>query len=568
MTVDEAAVYIRNNVDIVEIISRYVSLKKVGRNYFGLCPFHSEKSPSFSVNQSKGIFKCFGCGEGGDVIKFLSKIENISYREAVIRLAGEIGITVEVDARTEALFKLTEDSQKLLNTVLETKAGSLALSYLKDRGIKDETIKKFGIGYDPARDFLQKGLTKRGYKLDMLRAAGLINSSGNDFFAYRVVFPIDNMSKRVVGFGGRSLDNNNPIKYLNTGETPLFKKSRVLYGLRQALPIIDKSKSVILVEGYFDTVVLSQEGFMNVVGILGTSVSPEQSRLLSRRVRRAILLLDADDAGITAALKGCFALLSQNVEPVVGILPEGLDPDETALRYKDKLMDILNAPMNLVPFISFVATKYFKGIRSPEFLEVLSQNLRGLSTSPLLEMALKEISEAMGVEPRTLLGFVSMKSNSSENDFSDRSVQTQRKLSDVENIEEQMARLIANTPELSTVVMADEYFYPYTPGLKEVMDAVTKWDPEIHNAENYIDLFPDYLKDFVEESLAENFGTYEQKEKLVKELLGRWRVKDLDNFIKKLREQIEHAPSDNLLEQLQEVLKEREEVSRELQNIE
>jgi len=203
------------------------------------------------------------------------------------------------------------------------------------------------------------------------------------------------------------LDETNPVKYLNTGETATFKKSRVLYGINQALPSIDKTKSVILVEGYFDAVVLSQEGFSNVVAILGTTVTPEQSRLLSRKVRRATFLLDSDDAGIMAALKGCFVLLSQNIEPSVALLPEGVDPDEMALRSRNKLSEILSAPVNLFRFLELCAARYFGGMRSPEFLEALSQNLRGLTTSPLLEMALNELGEKMGLETRTLQSFLS-----------------------------------------------------------------------------------------------------------------------------------------------------------------
>jgi len=286
MTVDEAAVYIRNNVDIVEVVSRYVSLKKVGRNYFGLCPFHSEKTPSFSVNPGKGIFKCFGCGEGGDVIKFLSKIENVSYREAVKMLATEVGISVDENSETEKILQVLEEARRLMNGVLLTRSGALALRYLSSRGVKAETIGVFGLGYDPTRDFLQKALIRKGFTADLVRKAGLTNSIGNDFFGRRIVFPIENLSRRTIGFGARTLDETNPVKYLNTGETATFKKSRVLYGINQALPSIDKTKSVILVEGYFDAVVLSQEGFSNVVAILGTTVTPEQSRLLSRKVRR------------------------------------------------------------------------------------------------------------------------------------------------------------------------------------------------------------------------------------------------------------------------------------------
>ncbi|HHY43670.1 MAG TPA: DNA primase [Coprothermobacter sp.] len=569
MTIDEAAVYIRNNVDIVEVVSRYVSLKKVGRNYFGLCPFHSEKTPSFSVNPSKGIFKCFGCGEGGDVIKFLSKIENTTYREAVKMLAAELGIAIDENTETEKILQVLEEARRLMNGVLLTRSGALALSYLSNRGLKAETISVFGLGYDPTRDFLQKALARKGFPADLVRKAGLTNSIGNDFFGGRIVFPIENLSRRTIGFGARTLDDTNPVKYLNTGETPVFKKSLVLYGLTQALPSMEKTKSVVLVEGYFDAVVLSQEGFPNVVAILGTTVTPEQSRLLGRKVRRATFLLDSDDAGIMAAFKGCFVLLSQNVEPLVALLPEGVDPDEMALRSKNKLSEVLSAPLDLLKFLEFLAAKYFGGMRSPEFLEALSQNLRGLPTSPLLEMALNELGEKLGLEAKTLQSFLSSRGAKFEHgEGATTNAATTRKPVDVESIEEQMARLLINTPELSNILIEDEYFYPYTPGLREVLDTIKDWDPEKHTAQKYVEMFPPYLRDLVEESMLENFGTYEQKEKMLKELLGRWRVKDLDNYIAKLRTELANSHDEGLLEQLQEVLSERDEISRQLQGLE
>jgi DNA primase len=394
-----------------------------------------------------------------------------------------------------------------------------------------------------------------------------VNAAGRDFFARRILFPIDNLGRRTIGFGGRTLEKENPLKYLNTGETRIFKKSRVLFGWTQAVNAIDRSKSVVLVEGYFDAVILHQEGFSNTVALLGTAVTLEQAQLLSRKVRRATLLLDPDDAGVMAALKGCFSLLAQNIEPSVAILPEGVDPDEMALKSRSGLNELLSSPLDMLAFLSTVADRFFKGMRSPEFLDALAQNLRGLPTSPLMEMALREIAESMGVEARTLQAFLSSKSGQSQGNNAQTLSPTRPRLNDVENIEELIAKLLVNTPELSSVVSMDEYFYPYTPGLKEVLDTIGRWDPEVHNEQNYIELFPDYMREFVEESITEDFGNYEQKEKMLKELIARWKIKDLDNFIKKLKEQIAASPNDSLLQQLQEVLQEREEINRRLQGL-
>ncbi|NPV88609.1 DNA primase [Coprothermobacteraceae bacterium] len=564
MNLNEAAVYLRNNVDIVQLVSRYVTLKKVGRNYFGLCPFHSEKTPSFSVNPEKGIFKCFGCGAGGDAIAFLAKMEGLSYREAIKKLAAEAGIPVEENTRVDSLLGVLDEARKLLQGALRSRAGKQAREYLLERGVTDETIDKFFLGFDPTTDFLVEGLKRKGYSLEDLTQAGLLNSRGKDLFQGRVAFPILNAGGRTTGFGARALDPNNAVKYLNSQENLVFKKSRAIYGIHQAARDIEQSKTAIIVEGYFDVVVLHQQGFSNTIGILGTSLTEEQARILGRRVNRAVLLFDSDNAGMKAAVKSAFVLMTSNVEPLIAALPEGKDPDEIALSGRGSMQRVLDEAMEVAEFVKRLGDKLFGGVRSPEFLEFLFQNLSGLNLSPLLEMGIKTLSESLGVRSETLLDYVKKRPQGAVNKATTGPVQRVKPVG-IEDIEEFMAKLLANTPELYPVLSSDEYFFPYTEGLREVMDVAQEWDPELGDIDSYLAMFPPHLREFAEEAMKLEFGPFEQREKMMVELLARWKVKDLDAHVERLRRQLAQAPSEDTLAALQEALQERDRIYRELQ---
>lgn len=339
---------IKENVDIVDVISDYVrSLKKSGKNWTGLCPFHSEKNPSFSVSEGFGIYKCFSCGETGDVIKFIEKIENLSFVEAIVLLAKKAGIPLELSGEeTKTAYKkeeLIQFNHRLVELfhffLLKKEEGKRALEYLKNRGIGEELICTFKIGYAPKGfNRLENLLRKKGFHVDFLKECGIF-SLGEDglktLFFDRVIFPIYNYRGECVGFGGRCLDNEVKPKYLNTPETYVYKKSFTLYAIQLAKEEIKKSGVVFLVEGYVDTISCYKNGLRNVVAPCGTAITKEQIKLLARYAKEIVLLLDGDDAGMKGAIKALKEGANlENVKFSVITLPNAMDPDEYFLQYK------------------------------------------------------------------------------------------------------------------------------------------------------------------------------------------------------------------------------------------
>jgi DNA primase len=347
---EETVERIRQSVDILEVINDFVSLKKRGSNYIACCPFHNEKSPSFNVNPTRQIYKCFGCGKAGDAVRFVMDIENVGYGEALRYLAKKYGIEIEEQEQTqEDLLRQNERESLLIvlnfaktffqETLLTTDEGkSIGLSYFRERGFTNPTIEAFELGYtlDQWDALLQEGLRK-GHSRELLEKAGLILTkdgiSGNDRkqfdrFRGRVMFPIHNVSGRVIAFGARILkaDKNQP-KYLNSPETPVYHKSQVLYGIFQAKQAIRQEDVCYLTEGYTDVISLHQAGIKNVVASSGTSLTTEQIRLISRFTPNVTILYDGDAAGIKAALRGLDMVLEEGLNLKLLLLPDGEDPD-------------------------------------------------------------------------------------------------------------------------------------------------------------------------------------------------------------------------------------------------
>ncbi len=328
---------------IEEIVGDFVSLKKRGANYVANCPFHNEKTPSFSVSPAKGIYKCFGCGNAGNSAKFVMEHENVSYPEALRFLAKRYNIEVEEintqEAREEkeerdSLFIVNEfANQYYQNNLLETDEGkSIGLSYFKERGFREETIKKFQLGYSLEQfDALFKAATAKGYKAEYLQKLGLArNKNGRDydFFRARVQFPIFNLSGKVIAFAGRTLKKDKKIpKYVNSPETEIYHKSFILYGMYFAKRAIRQQDECFMVEGYTDVISLNQAGIENVVASSGTSLTQEQIRLVQRYTPNITMLYDGDAAGLKAALRGVDMILEQGMNVKVVVLPDGEDPD-------------------------------------------------------------------------------------------------------------------------------------------------------------------------------------------------------------------------------------------------
>ncbi|MFI3326356.1 MAG: DNA primase [Clostridia bacterium] len=335
---------LKSRNDIVDVVSQYVTLKRSGKNYSGLCPFHGEKTASFSVNAQEGYFHCFGCHAGGDVITFIRRIENLEYIEAIKFLANRVGMQLPDDGYDDSLSKLrarllevNRETARFFYQTLMSPEGSRGLNYLKNRGLSLHTIKKFGLGYSPESRFgLVNHLKSLGYKKEEMEAANVafLSRNGNpvDRFVGRVMFPIINLRGDVIAFGGRALGDEK-AKYINTSDTVLFHKNKELFALNFAK---NSKEKFILAEGYMDVISLHAAGFTGAVAALGTAFGAEQAKLIAKYRDEVILCLDSDQAGQNATQKAIVLLREAGLNVKVVVVPGGKDPDEFIKKNGDK----------------------------------------------------------------------------------------------------------------------------------------------------------------------------------------------------------------------------------------
>lgn len=413
---------LKSSVDIVQVIGERVRLRKSGPSrYLGLCPFHNEKTPSFTVHAGLGFYKCFGCGAGGDVIKYVEQIEGISFYEALKLLAERHGIPMPrragySDPETRlraALFQMHELAEEAFRNHLQSPAGAEARAYLERRGISPELAAQFGLGYaDRSGRFLLRLLEQRGFKPDQLEASGLVGrrESGGfyDRFRHRLMFPIHNETGKLIGFGGRALEDENP-KYLNSPETPIYKKSYVLYNLHRAKEGIRKADRSVLVEGYMDAIGVYASGVREVVASCGTALTAQQVQLLRRHARRIVVNFDPDPAGAKAAERSIETLLEQGMEVRILELDGGLDPDEYCKqRGAEAYMEKLEAAQGYFYWLADRARARF-GMRTAEEkvagLQFLLPAVQRMNDKLERVTVANEIAGYLGVEQGLVLDY-------------------------------------------------------------------------------------------------------------------------------------------------------------------
>src|SRR3990170_6039134 len=361
---------IRSAADIVDIISEFVQLRKRGKNFIGLCPFHSEKTPSFTVSEDKQIFHCFGCHAGGNIYKFLMEYEKISFIEAVQEVAARVGINLEYeedttdkDSEQEILYELNVQAARYFSdNLLNSPAGEIARKYFQERKIKPQIMRAFGLGHalNGWENFVEYA---KSQKIDLERAIqlGLIGQQNDgrlfDKFSDRIIFPIFSANGRVIAFAGRILENKEgAAKYLNSPESMIYVKGRVLYGLSFSKDEIRKLDKAILVEGYMDLISLYQNGIKNVVAVSGTALTDDQVQLLSRYTKNVVLLFDADVAGIKASMRSIEILLKRDMDVKIASVPEGEDPDSYVNKFgKEKFHEIIEKAQN---FLEYQSSRY------------------------------------------------------------------------------------------------------------------------------------------------------------------------------------------------------------------
>jgi DNA primase len=410
---------------IEEVIGNFVSLRKRGSNYIGLCPFHNERTPSFNVSPTKGIYKCFGCGKAGNVVNFIMEHEHYSYPEALKLLAKKYNIEIQEEEQTpeiqqalseqESLFNLTAYAQKFFTDRLfnSEEGKAVGLTYLKERGFREDTIIKFQLGYSPDKwDAFTQKAQDSGYTLDYLIKSGLTISTEDgktyDRFRARVIFPIHSITGRVTGFGGRIMisDSNKP-KYINSPESEIYNKSKVLYGIFFAKNSIISRDTCFLVEGYTDVISLQQAGIENVVASSGTSLTDDQIKLIKRYTRNITILYDGDPAGIKASFRGIDMILEQGLNVKVVLLPDGEDPDSFVR--KNRIADVEKFIIgNAYDFIIFKTNLLIKDaagdpIKKATLVKDIINSIAKIPDAIFRSVYIKECSAVMDVPEQTLL---------------------------------------------------------------------------------------------------------------------------------------------------------------------
>ena len=455
---------IKDNCSIVEVISDYVSLKKSGINHKGLCPFHLEKTPSFIVNEEKKIFHCFGCGASGNVFNFLMKFEHLSFPDAVREAARRAGISLPVkraefnsDEKTKALYELFKinqyASEYFKEILLRSREGEVGRRYLVKRGIDREIIEQFGLGFSSHRwDGLLKSLSAKGISIDALKLLGLVipredKKGFYDRFRNRLIFPITDFKGRIIGFGGRTIEGDEP-KYLNSPDSPIYNKGYHLYGLSQSLSYIRKADQAIVVEGYFDLLSLYQYDVKNVVATLGTAVTTHQIKLIRRYTKNLLIIFDPDESGKKATMRALPLFLEEGISPQVIFLPSGFDPDSFTKRDKGETIKVkLKNPLPLLDFfLEHLFSTYdpstIKGKLKiiEEVLPVMSR----IKDRAERELYIQRISQRLGIKEEIV--FEKMKSG----DRREKSQGIERftGLTEVRKVEKLIVRLMLLYPQL------------------------------------------------------------------------------------------------------------------------
>lgn len=422
---------ILSSTDIIQLVSEYVPLKRSGRSYKALCPFHPEKTPSFFVAPEKSIFYCFGCGKGGNAIKFLQEISGLTFMEALEKLSERVGIPIkknkyisdfqkEGKQRRRELLDINLTALRFFQDCLFLNEGELCRDYIKSRGLSPEIIKKFNLGFSKDLwDSLYLELRRKGSSINLASSLGLIvekeakEGGFYDKFRGRLMFPVFGLSGEVLGFGGRILsDKKDEPKYINSNDSEIFKKGEILFGLYQAKEAIKKNGSAIIVEGYIDALSMVQSGFENTVAPMGTALTLSQIRLLSRFCEKIIILMDGDDAGKRASLKCVEAIIEARMEGFVGTLPDGDDPDSFLKKYgREKLENILSEAKGSLDFaLQEIKKKYGETPRGiaktlEEIGEIISRE-----TDPLIyRKYIEDVAKKLAVNVEDVHRFIKSK---------------------------------------------------------------------------------------------------------------------------------------------------------------
>ncbi|WP_203333042.1 DNA primase [Planococcus beigongshangi] len=423
---EEVIEKIRSSADIVDIVGEYVQLTKRGRNWFGLCPFHGESTPSFSVTSDKQIFHCFGCGAGGNVITFLMDIENVSFQEALAKLGQRTGVEVEISAPADGAPAPSKADNRLVDMhefaadmyhhiLLNTEEGQAALDYLENRGFTREVIEKYRIGWSlPEWNYMSSALQKKGYTEEELESSGLAIAREQrdgyfDRFRGRIMFPIMNESGKVIAFSGRIMENTKQeAKYMNSPESPIFQKSQVLYNFHLARGPIRKNRKIVLFEGFMDVIAAGKAGVDNALATMGTSLTSQHIRIMKRFAQEVVICFDGDDAGWEAAKRAAVALNEEKFKVEVAVLPGKMDPDDYVRENGSETFreQIIGKPHAFIAFAMMHARRHKNFQYENDLLQYIQevlQLLAGRSTPLERDLYIKQLSNETGLSQEAIL---------------------------------------------------------------------------------------------------------------------------------------------------------------------
>ncbi|EZW09922.1 DNA primase [Staphylococcus aureus 23237] len=424
MRIDQSIINeIKDKTDILDLVSEYVKLEKRGRNYIGLCPFHDEKTPSFTVSEDKQICHCFGCKKGGNVFQFTQEIKDISFVEAVKELGDRVNVAVDIEAtQSNSNVQIASDDLQMIEmheliqefyyyALTKTVEGEQALTYLQERGFTDALIKERGIGFAPdSSHFCHDFLQKKGYDIELAYEAGLLSRNEENFSYYdrfrnRIMFPLKNAQGRIVGYSGRTYTGQEP-KYLNSPETPIFQKRKLLYNLDKARKSIRKLDEIVLLEGFMDVIKSDTAGLKNVVATMGTQLSDEHITFIRKLTSNITLMFDGDFAGSEATLKTGQHLLQQGLNVFVIQLPSGMDPDEYIGKYGNDAFTafVKNDKKSFAHYkVSILKDEIARNDLSYErYLKELSHDISLMKSSILQQKALNDVAPFFNVSPEQL----------------------------------------------------------------------------------------------------------------------------------------------------------------------
>lgn len=533
---------LKEQVNIVDVVGRAVSLQRKGSRYTGLCPFHKEKSASFSVNESLQMYYCFGCHASGDVIEFVRKFYNLEFNEAVEKLANEYGVQMEETSHRgenlDVYYNINRDTARFFYKAF-SEGPNKGYAYMKKRGIEPEILKKFGIGYaDEEWDSLYKHLKSLGYEEKHMMELGLVSESKGkyyDRFRNRVIFPIINTSGKVIGFGGRAIDKDDNPKYLNSPESKVFRKKNNLYGLNLSRNSVSKEGYIILVEGYMDVIGLYQAGVENVGASLGTALTESQAKMIKRYANKVVLSYDADNAGIQAALRGMDILKSEGCNVSVMHVTDGKDPDEYIK--KEGKQSFLNLVGNAKDYGAYKIDYSIKGLNMEdhqdriEAIKRIAAVLKTLSPAEqaeYAEKAAKDYNLSRMALLNQMLEIVKKSKEAEQNRNirkpSERSEETKEELTLIEadilkliTINEDYIEKVANYSGLLTTDIA-----------KNIFDAIAKdlSSHELLDMNRVLDLLDEPEKSALSDVLSKVIISGDE-EKVFNDCLRRMRIRDL-----------------------------------------